>query len=59
MQVKEMTDEDLLSDMMDWFRIGRNKGGLEGDERKHFKNLCNEIGRRGLLDPSKLYIDKS
>jgi hypothetical protein len=48
-QVKEMTDDQLCLELMDWCRIGRNEGGLHGEERKHFQNICKEISDRHLL----------
>ena len=58
-KISEMDDGLLLEEMMDWFRISRNQGGLEGAERSYFQGLCKEIGQRGLLNKDKLFIDKS
>ena len=57
MEARELSDDQLLQELMDWFRIGRNEGGLKGAERKFFQNVCDEIVRRGLLKDSELYRD--
>ena len=57
--VKELSDDMLLSEMMDWFRISRNEGGLKEPERKYFQDLCKEIETRGLLDKKNLFRDRS
>lgn len=55
MEVKKMSDEQLLNDLMYWFRIGRNESGLKDKERDYFKSVCDEISRRDILNPSKLF----
>jgi len=48
-KVKAMDDDTLLLQMMEWFRVGRSEGKLYGNERKYFKAICKEIGKRKLL----------
>lgn len=55
---KDLTDDTLLFEMMDWFRISRNTGGLKGDQRKYFQEVCKECKRRGLLNEKELYKEK-
>jgi hypothetical protein len=47
--VTKQSNDALLQEVMDWIRIGRNEGGLSGDERKHFQKVCKEVGKRKLL----------
>lgn len=56
---QKLQNDDLLGEMMDWFRIGRNGDGLKGKERKYFQDLCKEIKRRNLLDYRNLFRDLS
>ena len=58
MNVVEMSDDKLLETMMDWTRIYRNEGKLNGDERKNYRAICAEIKKRGLLDLKNLYKPK-
>jgi hypothetical protein len=52
---KEMTDDQLLEDLLIWFRIGRNEGGLNLEERTYFQSLVKEIKNRNLLNRNQLY----
>jgi hypothetical protein len=54
-QVKEMTDNQLCWELMDWCRISRNEGGLHGEERKHFQAICKEVSDRKLLKYTELH----
>lgn len=47
--VKDLNDDQLLMEMMDWIRISRNEGGLKGDDREHFKSVVKEINKRNLM----------
>lgn len=47
-----MSNHELSTELMKWFRIGRNENGLHGDERKYFRAVCNEFAERGLMDRS-------
>jgi hypothetical protein len=58
MEIKDMSDEQLLNDLMYWFRIGRNEDGLKDKERKYFRSVCDEISRRDILNPANLFKDK-
>lgn len=57
--MEKLTDDQLLDEMMDGIRKGRIDGGLYGEERKRFKAICKEIGKRKLLDPKTLYREKN
>lgn len=50
--VKEMSNDQLSNELMYWFRVGRNEGGLKDDERKFFRAVCNEMADRRILDRS-------
>ena len=49
-KIPTLNDDILLSEMMDWYRIYRNEGELNEEEREYFKSICSEIKIRGLLD---------
>jgi len=53
-KVKDMKDDELCEDLMEWFRIGRNEGMLKGEERRYFQEICKEIKSRGLLKRKNL-----
>lgn len=44
-----MDDEKLLNDLIYWIRVGRNEGGLHGEEHTHLRSLCREVRIRKLL----------
>lgn len=46
---EKATDEELLTEVMYWIRVGRNEDGLIGEEKSYFKNLSNEVNKRRLL----------
>ena len=46
---KSISDNELLDDLMYWVAIYRNQGKLSDKDRKYFKRLCSEIGKRKLL----------
>lgn len=54
--VKSMTTDELALDLQYWFRVGRNEGGLQGGERQYFREVCNELARRRVLDRSEKRI---
>jgi hypothetical protein len=43
------SDEELLNELVYWFRVGRTENGLKGDERSYFKELTSEVEKRKLL----------
>jgi len=48
--VKNLSDDDLLSEFMDLFRMGRSReDGLPIPERRRFKALVKEVAARRLL----------
>jgi hypothetical protein len=51
--VEEMSNDVLLNEMIIWIRIGRNEEGLKGEEKKYFRAVCDEVKKRGLLNPQK------
>ena len=51
--VGEMSDDGLLDALVIWIRIGRNEEGLKGKERDYFRSVCDEVKKRGLLNPQK------
>lgn len=54
MKASEMSDDKLCEELMDWIRIGRNENGLKEPDREHFRAICSEISKRGLLNRTKL-----
>jgi hypothetical protein len=54
-QIKEMTDDQLCEELMNWCRISRNEGNLYGEERKYFQDICKEISDRKLLKFTELH----
>lgn len=55
-KIAKLSDDDLLNEMMAWFRVYRNEGELKDDERKYFQNICSEIRERELIDVDKMLI---
>jgi hypothetical protein len=52
--IKELSNDALLQELMDWTRIYRNEEQLLGEERQYYQALAGEVRDRKLL-PSYIH----
>jgi hypothetical protein len=57
--IDNISDDDLLMELMDWIRIGRNEDILIGNDKIRFRSVISEINKRKLLNKQELYHDRS